>query len=137
MVLAIPAFGFDLCGQAQECRAVSEAELDELRGGFEVHTRLGSLRIGIGITRGVEVNGHLVAHSSSAAPLIVQIGHHNSALPASAFHAGAMPTVVQNTLDNQTLKTFTIVSASINSLSVLNGMRLGDMMARATRASGR
>jgi hypothetical protein len=67
----------------------------------------------------------------------VQIGPGNSSVAASAFHANAMPTIVQNTLDNQTLKTFTIVNASVNSLSVLNSLRVGEMMARATRASGR
>jgi hypothetical protein len=137
MLAAMPAFGSDFCIESPECRAVGDQELAALRGGFDVHTRTGLVRIDIGITRGVAVNGEVVAMSSQGTPLIVQIGPGNSALSASAFHASAMPTIVQNTLDNQTLRTFTVVSASVNSLSVLNSLRVGDMMARATRASGR
>jgi hypothetical protein len=133
----MPALAMDFCAEAAYCRPVSDPELAVLRGGLDVHTRHGLLRIDIGITRGVAVNGHVVALSSRGEPLIVQVGPGNSAPPASAFHAHAMPTIVQNTLDNQALKTFTIVNASVNSLSVLNSLRIGDMMAQATRASGR
>jgi hypothetical protein len=137
LLAAPPAFAFDFCEAAAQCRAASEAQLAELRGGFDVRTRDGGqLRIDIGITRGVAVNERIVALSSAPGPLLVQVGPNNVALPG-AFHAGAMPTIVQNTLDNQTLKTFTIVNASVNSLSVLNSLRVGEMMARATRASGR
>jgi hypothetical protein len=137
MLAAMPAFGSDFCIESPECRVVSDAELAALRGGFEVRTPAGALRIDIGITRGVAVNGELVAMSSLGTALIVQVGPGNTALPASAFHAHAVPTIVQNTLDNQTLKTFTIVNASVNSLSVLHSLRVAEMMARATRASGR
>ena len=138
MLAALPALAHDFCAEAAHCRAASDAELAALRGGFDVHTRGGGrLRIDIGITRGVEVNGQVVAMSSQGTPLIVQVGPGNSALPASAFHAGALPTIVQNTLDNQSLKTFTLVNASVNSLTVLNSLRVGEMMARATRASAR
>jgi hypothetical protein len=137
LLAAPPALAFDFCEAAAQCRAASEAQLAALRGGFDVRTRGGGqLRIDIGITRGVAVNERIVALTSASGPLLVQVGPNNVALPG-AFHAGAMPTIVQNTLDNQTLKTFTIVNASVNSLSVLNSLRLGEMMARATRASGR
>jgi hypothetical protein len=135
---AVPALGFDFCeAEGPRCRLAADAELAALRGGFDVHTPGGRLRIDIGIVRGVAVNDRVVALSAASGPLIVQIGPGNLAPAASAFHGGALPTIVQNTLDNQTLKTFTIVNASVNSLSILNSLRLGEMMARATRASGR
>jgi hypothetical protein len=135
---AMPAFAANfLCDEAVHCRVASSAELGALRAGIDVATRGGRLRIDIGITRGVAVNEHVVAVSSEARALIVQVGPGNSAPPASSFAAGALPTIVQNTLDNQTLKTFTVVNASVNSLSILNGLRLAEMMARATLASGR
>jgi hypothetical protein len=137
ILAAMPAFAQDFCAEAPPCRLASDTELAALRGGFDLFTRGGRLRIDIGITRGVAVNDRIVALSSEARALIVQIGPGNAAPPASAFAAGAMPTIVQNTLDNQALKTFTIVNASVNSLSLLNSLRVGEMMARATRAAGR
>jgi hypothetical protein len=137
LLAAPPAFAFDFCGEAAHCRVAGEAQLAALRGGFDVRTRAGGhLRIDIGITRGVAVNERIVALTSASGPLVVQVGPNNVALPG-AFQGGAMPTIVQNTLDDQTLKTFTIVNASVNSLSVVNSLRVGEMMARATRASGR
>jgi hypothetical protein len=45
--------------------------------------------------------------------------------------------VVQNTLNDQVLRTVTLVQASVNSLSALNALAMGDMLRRATAASGR
>jgi hypothetical protein len=133
----MPALAFEICAQAPQCRVASDAELAALRGGFDLRTPGGRMRIDIGIMRGVSVNDRIVAVTAEARALIVQVGPGNAAPPPSAFAEGAMPTVVQNTLDNQALKTFTIVNASVNSLSLLNSLRVGEMMARATRAAGR
>jgi hypothetical protein len=69
--------------------------------------------------------------------LVVQNGPGNTAPPASAFGNSAIPIIVQNTLDNQALKTFTVVNASVNSLSLMRSLRVDEMMRRATTASGR
>lgn len=138
-----PAFGEQqMCVQAAGC-VTSQAELDALRGGFQVDTPTGRLRVAIGITRTVSVNDRIVAQSNLLVPhlggnaLVVQNGPGNQAPIASAFNGGAMPTIVQNTLDNQKLSTLTIINASANSLSVLRSLRMGEMMSRATAASGR
>jgi hypothetical protein len=160
--LAVAGAGLhDVCGQQPRCRAATDAELAGLRGGFEVETRAGRLRLDIGITRGVRVDDRLVAVSHLAIPdlrrplaerkaagmnappliqgeaLVVQIGPGNFAPPAAAFHDAALPTLVQNTLDNQSVKTFTRLDASLNSLSLMNMHRMAEMMRRATAASGR
>jgi hypothetical protein len=158
----------DLCMLDRHCRTATNVQLDGLRGGFELDTRAGRLRIDIGITRAVTVNDRLVAVSHHGAPsaiaannqflsqlgaraasagstpvmvrdnaLVVQNGPGNIAPPASAFGNSAMPIIVQNTLDNQVLKTFTVVNASVNSLSLMRSLRVDDMMRRATTASGR
>lgn len=146
-----PAHDYQICAQARVCRMASDAELDELRGGFDVDTSGGRLRLGIGITRAVAVNDRFVAVSQLVIPdvgeaipsgartpevLIVQNGPGNHIAP-TAFRGASFPTIVQNTLDGQKLNTFTIVNAKVNALSVLNAIRMGDGLSRATAASGR
>jgi hypothetical protein len=58
----------DLCMHDRHCRTATNGELNELRGGFELDTRAGRLRIDIGITRAVTVNDRLVAVSHHGAP---------------------------------------------------------------------
>jgi hypothetical protein len=162
-----PTSEHELCMQATQCRTASDAELDELRGGFDVDTPRGRLRLEIGITRAVSVNDRIVAVSNFVIPgsgrttqssqtvvnnvpvgsgvpltvngnaLVVQNGPGNVAPSPSAFSAAAFPIIVQNTLDNQKLSTFTLINASVNSLSVMNALRMSEMLRRATAASGR
>lgn len=128
----------DVCDAAPACRAASAAELDTLRGGFEIDTPGGRMHLHLGIRREVSVNDQVVAVSEVlGSPLIVRNGPGNSAPALSSFAAGAMPLIVQNTLDNQKLGTVTIIDAKVNSLSLLNAMRTGEAMSRATAASGR
>jgi hypothetical protein len=190
--LAAPVYAeeqHDLCAFSGACRTASTAELDELRGGFEVDTGRGRLRVDIGITREVHINGNLVARSELSLPdlgqmmmnarqgranaptitttvgghgnnpgaplrvngapvtstpvtlnesgLIVQNGHGNFAPTLSQIGGVAIPTIVQNTLDNQTISTLTHVNARLNSMALWNSMRLGDAMNSATARSGR
>jgi hypothetical protein len=67
--------------------------------------------------------------------LVVQNGPGN--LTPMTFGSGATPTIVQNSLDNQTLKTFTFINASLNSLSVMRQLMMNDMVGRAITGSGR
>ncbi len=173
----------DICMQERHCRTASSAELGELRGGFEVNTSAGRMRLDIGITRAVALNDRLVAvghhgsarhtarneeflsqvtsraASASTTPilvngrsvgtggpalvsvpenaLIVQSGPGNTAPPASSFGPNSFPLIVQNTLDNTNLKTFTLINASVNSLSLMRSLATNDIMRRATIASGR
>jgi hypothetical protein len=190
--LAVPVHAqeqHDLCAFAGSCRTASAAELDELRGGFDLDTGRGRLRVDIGITREVHINGNLVARSQLNLPdlgqmmsdsrhgrmntptvtttvgghgngtsgpllvngapvtttpvtlteggLIVQNGPGNIAPTLAQIGGAAIPTIVQNTLDNQKISTLTLVNARLNSMSLLNTLRLGDVMNRATAASGR
>lgn len=158
----------EVCLQGLQCRLASHAELDELRGGFDLDTRGGRVRLNIGITRAVAVNDRFVAVSHleipdlgqmiaaspqgsrttqvSAPPgavvtltndaLIVQNGPDNHIAP-TAFNGASFPTIIQNTLDDQKLNTFTIVNARVNALSVLRQLRTGEIMSRAAATSGR
>jgi hypothetical protein len=175
----------DLCAFSGACRTTTAAELEELRGGFEMDTGGGRLRVDIGITREVHINGNLVARSHLSIPdlgmlmkgrgagptisttvggpgaggsgpllvngvevtsvpvalteagLIVQNGRGNSAPSLSQIGAQAIPTIVQNTLDNQKISTLTHVNARLNSVSLMNTLRLNEVMNSATARSGR
>jgi hypothetical protein len=71
------------------------------------------------------------------AAILVQNGPGNIAVAPTSFNANSVPTVVQNTLNDQVLRTLTLIQASVNSLSAMNAITLADMLRRATAASGR
>jgi hypothetical protein len=178
-----------ICLPQAHCRVASGAELDGLRGGFDVEGPGGPLRLGIGIYRTVSINDRVVAVSSltvqdvgqaiagrpggisvsvegaelarstevagsadlkvngmplgphpvviDARGIVVQNGPGNVAPDLSRFNPGALPTIVQNTLDNQKLRTSTVIDVSANSLSMMRSLRMGDMLGQATARSGR
>jgi len=69
--------------------------------------------------------------------LIVQNGGGNVAPPLASFNGLVFPTIIQNSLNDQVLRTLTLINASVSSLSALNSIALGDILSRATAASGR
>lgn len=118
---------------------VSAARLDALRGGF---TTPEGLHIAIGIERVVSINGEQVVRTvlAAGAPmqldtgLLFQSGARNE-VAASLLQAGA--TVVQNSLSNQTISTHTIVTASLNSASLLRDLNFQQSLVNAAIASAR
>ena len=112
---------------------VSDARLDEMRGGFDIAT---GLQIAFGIERAVFVNGQLVAVTSFNIPnlaqitvpqaqqlaqalnsaTIVQTGAGNIA-PTTILPGSSAATIIQNTLNNQSIKALTTVNAAVNTLA--------------------
>lgn len=75
--------------------------------------------------------------SNLGGTLIVQNGPGNVApLPAS-FNGVVLPTIVQNSLNEQVLKTLTLINASVSSLSAFKALALSEALSRATLSSGR
>lgn len=119
--------------QVSTWSAVSDSRLDATRGGFDVG---GGLFASFGIARAVYVNGTLVSSASVQIPDIsritpdqaralmaatgafnvIQNGPANSFDVASLDHATAA-TVIQNSLDNQDIRSLTTIDASVNSLN--------------------
>jgi len=118
---------------------VSAARLDALRGGF---TTPEGLHIAIGIERVVSINGEQVARSifATGAPAqldagrIIQNGAHNE-VAAGLMQAGA--TVIQNSLNNQTISTHTVVTANLNSAALLRDLNFQHSLAATAIASAR
>lgn len=115
--------------------AVDTGMLDDMRGGFEMPLQL---KLSFGIERAVYLNGALITTTSfnlpglgSVAPesqtalsvasgsvSLVQNGPSNSfALSSTATPMAA--TVIQNTLNNQSIQGLTTINATANSLELL------------------
>ena len=126
-------------GDRQVAVAVSEHALDRVRGGFSGD----GLNISFGIERAVYVNGALVTTTSlNVSDLgrvsagrgtashdigsmgLIQSGAGNLVSPNTSVSAGAISTVVQNTLDGQKIQNITVINATVNSLGVLRGLNL-------------
>lgn len=128
-------------------QAVSEDKLDDMRGGFDVPSGAG-LRISFGIDRVVYINGDLVASVSVNIPDVarmtaaqaqqlagvvntvnlVQNGPNNAAPPDIASGAVAAATIIQNSLNNQTLQAVTTINAAVNSLPQFRQMNLANVL---------
>ncbi|WP_394781064.1 hypothetical protein [Undibacterium sp.] len=130
--------------------AVGEERLDESRGGFDA----GGLVMSFGIERAVYINGNLVTTTSfnisdvgkistdqmktlssqAAAMGLVQNGPGNSFQLTSGN--GSLPgSVIQNTLNNQNIKSTTVINATTNSLNLIRGINTLDTFTNAVSGS--
>ena len=132
-------------------KAVDEHALDEMRGGFEMP---GGLKLSFGLERLVYINGELAnatrltvadlgkltGGSIDAAALpalgstlaVIQNGPNNT-LVGNALSTSALATVIQNSLDNQQIRTVTTIDVTVNSMELLRAQRLGESMRDVVR----
>lgn len=131
--------------------AVSEAVLDQSRGGFTFDT---GLQLTLGIERDISINGELVSRTSLQLTDISRLSAEQAQQTRDALSAvklvqngrdniyvGAMSTqtlggtVVQNSLNDQLIQTRTVIHSSVNSMALLKTLNfqgsLGDAIARA------
>jgi hypothetical protein len=119
--------------------AVSDEQLDSLRGGFDTGQ---GLTVSFGIIRSVTINGDLVNQTSFNLPDVTKITPDQARLASAAIsQAGIvqnglgntldpsiksqLPTgslVVQNTLSDQNIQTLTVINAGVNSLGLLKSI---------------
>ncbi len=98
---------------------VSAATLDSQRGGF---VTAAGLQIALGVERVVSINGEQVSrtsvHSAQVGALarVIQRGENN-VFGATLDVPGA--TVIQNSLNGQTIRTDTYISANVNSAALM------------------
>lgn len=123
--------------EATQWRTVGDQALDQMRGGFDMG---GGVVVSFGLARSVDVNGVLVATTSfqiadvskitaaQAVALNKQLGTLNLVQngAGNSFQAGAssstVGTFVQNTLNNQTIQTRTMINSSTNGMSLAKGI---------------
>jgi hypothetical protein len=133
---------------------VDEAELDSMRGGFGNDA---GLRVSLGIERLVSINGDVLARvnvdiadlnhltgeqarqtrDALSSVKLVQNGSDN------IYQAGELPgttggVVIQNTLNDQQIRSQTIINSTVNSASLLKTINfqasLNDALTRAVSA---
>lgn len=124
----------------QGCATTSLKELDRVRGGFSLANGNNALQVSIGIERAVFVDGALQVSTRFAIPSlgsqiadgqnltalnIVQNGAGNHFIPTSlADLPSNVMTLVQNTLDNQTIANLNIINATVASRDLLRSMAI-------------
>jgi len=120
--------------------AVSHSQLDTLRGGFNLGD---GLMVSFGISRVAYINEQLVASTTLQFGDITRLSAQQAARlgqqlmlqpqivqngPGNALQEGAvsspLATVVQNTLNDQLVRTQTVINVSSNGLSALRNMNL-------------
>ena len=123
---------------------VGDAMLEEARGGFEMP---GGLNLSLGVERLVSVNGNVVSSASFMIADVARLSVEEAVLARAAvasmnvlqngagnvFLPGALEqtmagTVIQNTLNDQVLRTQTIVHTSVNSLELLKMANFQDTL---------
>ena len=134
--------------------AVSHRQLDTLRGGFNLGD---GLMVSFGISRVAYINEQLVASTTLQFGDITRLSAQQAARlgqqlmlqpqivqngPGNAVQAGAvtspLATVVQNTLNDQLVRTQTVINVSSNGLSSLRNLNLqATIQSALTNALGR
>lgn len=120
--------------------AVSGHRLDAVRGGFDFGN---GLLASFGIERALYINGNLIASSNVQVPDIsrmtpdqatalaaatgtvnvIQNGAGNS-VDTAAFNQVTAATVIQNSLDNQDIRSLTMINAAVNSQLAFRSLNL-------------
>jgi len=132
---------------------VGDRELDHVRGGFSLSTNSGALQIAIGIERAVYIDGVLQVMNTLNLPLLgsgggaesilpvadlVQNGSGSYLVPSSASASpGNVMTVVQNSLNNQSISNLNIINATVTGQSLLQSLALSSSLRTMLSASVR
>jgi hypothetical protein len=120
--------------------AVSNENLDKVRGGFDVGS---GLAVSFGIVRTVTINGDLVNRTSFNLPDVTKITPDQAKITSAAIaQAGIVQngagnfvdpsvkaqlaggTLIQNSLNNQKIQTLTVINAGVNSMGLLKAINV-------------
>ena len=134
---------FNQRSEGEDWLAMSDSQLDEMRGGFSVQP---GVMVSFGIMRTVQINGVLVSSSGfqitdlrsitgaqaerlskqTAGVSLVDNGAGNTF--TTPFQTGIPAVVVQNTLNVQTIQSVTEINAVSNGQSILKGINLNQTL---------
>lgn len=141
MYSAIPTMAYEREGDLALWTPVSEEVLDSMRGGFQIHPN--GPMISFGIERSVFLNDKLVSMTSLNIPdvsklvantshafTLIQQGSGNS-VPHNLSSLPPLTTVIQNTLDNRTIQSHTVINATVEALTWARSLDLGNSLAQA------
>jgi hypothetical protein len=136
-----PAMAFKGDEEVRHWKPVSDAVLDWMLVGFQSNPS-GPV-MSFGIQRSAFVNGQLVSSTvlnipdlvqltsdPSKAFSLVQTGGGNVVTPGT-FSPASLATVIQNSLDNQTIQNQTVINATVAALSWARSLSLGSALSQA------
>ena len=123
-----------------EWKAVSNDKLDTLRGGFETGN---GMTVSFGLIRTVTINGDVVNRTSFNLPDVSKISAEQARVVSAAIAETSVVqngvgnvvsesvrsqltggTLIQNSLNNQTIQTLTVINAGVNSLGLFKSLNL-------------
>lgn len=123
-----------------EWKAVSNEQLDTLRGGFESPT---GMTVSFGLVRTVSINGDVVNRTSFNLPDVSKITTEQARAVSTAIAETRLVqngggnvvsdsvrsqlsggTLIQNSLNDQTIQTLTVINAGVNSLGLFKSLNL-------------
>ena len=121
-------------------KAVSHDKLDTLRGGFETAN---GMTVSFGLVRTVTINGDVVNRTSFNLPDVSKISAEQARVVSAAIAETSViqngsgnvvsesvrsqltgGTLIQNSLNNQTIQTLTVINAGVNSLGLFKTINL-------------
>ncbi len=108
--------------EASDWHMAEDSVLDSLRGGFEVSTVNAGLAISFGFLRSVTINGELVSQAAFNLPDLSRISVEQAQQVSEALAGLGSTSVVQNSLNNQSIQTLTQIDAGVNSLGLLHSI---------------
>jgi hypothetical protein len=118
---------------------VDDAVLADARGGFETGN---GLLVSLAVDRLISVNGNVVASSKLALDELAGMGTRPSGFQYAAVGEGnalaltgslqpLAGLVLQNSANDQLIRSQTTINASVNTLSTLKGLNFGDSLHQA------
>ncbi len=131
--------------QESDWIAVDNAELERQRGGFDGGT---GLLVAFGVERAVSVNGDVVRSTSFHIPDVARMNAEQARLAAAALSTvdliqvgpnnhfqpdlmGGSGLVIQNSLNDQLIRSQTVINASVNSMALLNAVNVQTALSEA------
>lgn len=112
-------------------RQASNQELDLMRGGFELPIDGKQIVLSLGIERVTFINGELAAVTpvSNLNFQLIQNGPGNSfSPPSSASLPPETITLIQNSLDNQTIRNLTLINATLGFKDMVRSMTVSSAL---------
>jgi hypothetical protein len=95
--------------------AVDDSQLDEARGGFDLGN---GMLVSLGVERLVSINGTVVASTRFAIPDMTQL----SAADAQMASDSVAAVLVQNSLNDQAIRTQTTINTTVANLALLKAV---------------
>lgn len=137
--VAGPSPGFE------QLKPVSDARLAALRGGFTLMRGGVRVEVAMGIQQLTYINGQLVMPSVVNTPgipaetlRVIQNGPGNAFDPATLnLLPGTMATVIQNTLDKQTIRNLNVMNVTVTSRALAQALSLQSSLRDALSGLGR